>query len=614
MPRHVDWEFYIHLNHVGSNEIGGKEEYFKTIQDRYQSSYLEALGVEPTPYHRALVARHAPLHECEIEAAWVDTSAVANKLRIVQPMIKAVCEVEAEAQDTSSMTNAQRNAEFKGFAKYVSVADPEVRTFSNAGPAQAQGVGTEGKGRGSLDPKGTATAHALAKMQLRDLAASEGCDIALTEELEQMRRQARISLEEENKQDGFGKLMKRKGKREADEQELERLKNKFILPYACERPAKSAAAGTVLIPWQSKELQANCALNVHPDFLPEARKPIMFTIEQIGDECFRYAVTGFPVDLLTTRNDVELFAAVREQLATEESVRLTGLLSHFLYWIILGHVHPSEQRLPEQSKQSLLLTIQELWSMIQAPARQRLGRRGELLAKDGPAGISFVIPAFMLAIKRGVEWVFMQAYPWIFADEDLKQQFIDQLNITFMRLFDPDCLYASFGALEASERAIHLWHKLGVLQASLGITPAARMLNQEYRTTPLMSLLLNSDGCNPGDPQTRRLLAKSQSDGALVHAPGSHEAKSKERVPLDGWRRAALYRSANKRLEGLARAGLNTVQGKKVTVPDQVKVSNFMKADPMKKPGRRNHKLGTGARSSTRTSTVTSEASHALTG
>merc|ERR1711972_311795 len=121
-----------------------------------------------------------------------------------------------------------------------------------------------------------------------------------------------------------------------------------------------------------------------------------------------------------------------------------------------------------------------------------------------------------------------------------------------MRLFDPDCLYASFGALEASLRAIKLWHHLGVLQASLGMTPATRMIHQEYRTTPLMSLLMGGEGGGtPSDPKTRVLLSKSSSEGTL--GSGSrHDHKGQDKVPLEGWRRTALYRSANKRIENIS--------------------------------------------------------------
>merc|ERR1719198_1280727 len=102
------------------------------------------------------------------------------------------------------------------------------------------------------------------------------------------------------------------------------------------------------------------------------------------------------------------------------------------------------------------------------------------------------------------------------------------------------------------------------------------MINQEFRTTPLMNLLMTSDGGNPGDPKTRVLLAKCASE-SMISSPQQDQSKPQEKVPLDGWRRAALYTSANKRLNGLQRAGLETAAGKNATVTEKTQGS-FMKS------------------------------------
>lgn len=599
MPRHVDWDILIHLDHVGLSEIGIKDDYFKAVQDSYLTNYLNELGVEPLPHHKALVARNAPLSECDIEATWLDTSAVANKLRISQPQITTGHKTKV-VQDLS---DAERSAEWFGHAKFFDVNPPPVNVDG------AVHLDLDGEGRALREAEHrNMRARAYASMKLHDLEGSENADMNLTAELEQVRRSVRDDLEEETgKADVFGRLLRKKGKREADEKELALLKQKFLLPFAAERPGKAGVvAGTILVPWQSPELKANPCIDVHDDFKKDALKPICLTISQIEEEAFRYAVTGFPVELLTTRADDELFAAIREQLVTEESVRLIGLLAHYLYWIVLSHIHEPSQRLPEPSKQSLVLTIQELWSMMQAPARQRLGRRGELLSKDGPAGISFVIPAFMLAIKRGVEWCFLQQHAWIYIEQHTKIQFLDQLNVMFMHLFDPDCLYASFGSLEASEHAIKLWRKLAVLHASLGITPATRIIHQEYRTTPLMSLLMSSDGGNPCDPKTRVLLSKSSSEGKLGSHAKADPTKSANRVPLEGWRRAALFRSANKRLSGLQRAGLEATTSKSSPALEKPRHTFMKSGNKLPIPRSKN------PRSSERTSTVGSESTPSL--
>lgn len=212
----------------------------------------------------------------------------------------------------------------------------------------------------------------------------------------------------------------------------------------------------------------------------------------------------------------------------------------------------------------------------------------------------------MLALKRGVEWCFSQSYPFICAEVVGNTQLIDQINIMFMRLFDPDCLYASFGSILASKRAIKLWHKLSVMQASLGMTPARKVINQEFRITPLMSLLMNSDGGQPSDPKTRVLLAKTVSE-PMINAHDTDPARAQDKIPLDGWRRAALYRSANKRVNGLQRAGMECAVGKSAA-PTEKSNKSFMKSKTSPKLGQKSRSgTHTHTRSSGRTSTVGSE-------
>lgn len=566
MPRPLDSEILIQLESFTSNDINAsvKDDYYKTLEDRYLSSYCRELGVEPLAHHKAYIAKQAPLEECEIEADWNDRSCIATNLRIVQPLIGK--KKEGATKQARKLTDAQRVAEWFGRATYFNVDPPEPpdvikKTLDSEAEAKV-------KAKASKD---NMQLHAFTSMQLQHMKSSElAVDnfMPLTDELEKYRVRVRSDLEDESgKADVFGRLLKSKGRREADEIELANLKQKYLLPFACERTGSSK-----LLPWQSSEMRYSPHIHVPQEFLEESKKPLRLTMDEISEECFAYAVMRFPVELLTTRVDPELFAAVREQLVTEEAVRLVGLTAHFLYWIVLEHIHEAAKRLPDSSKQSMMLTMQELWAMMQAPARQRLGRRGELLSKDGPAGISFVIPAFMLALKRGVEWCFQQSYPWISNDPVSNTQLVDQINVLFMRLFDPDCLYASFGSLLASKKSIDTWHKLSVMQASLGTTPARKVINQEFRTTPLMQLLMVSDGNEPTNPKTRVLLKKSQSEPMINPHIKPDPTKPADKIPVPSWGRTALFRSANKRLMGLQRVGSECVKSN-----DSKKPNPFMR-------------------------------------
>jgi len=337
------------------------------------------------------------------------------------------------------------------------------------------------------------------------------------------------------------------------------------------------------VPWQTEQLRTAVHIVVPADLLPVILKPIEVTLDYIFAEGVNYVENQLPLELLTTRLDPWLFAAIRERLSSPEAIRLAGLLSHLLYWTVFGHLHAPSRQLQEHTQQSLLLSIQELWSRLVEPARARLGRRGELLARDSPAGMCFVLPVFLLALKRGVEDVFFKQYHKVFCDPDygtmLSEQLVDQLNVLVMNVFDPDCAYANFGALDSSAQAIKLWRKLHVVQMKLGLTPAVRMQVKEFRTTPLVLLLMNGDGGGPNHPKTRQLMQKSSSDTVLATVAGvpstklvpvhtspdspSHLGPPREKVAphLDATRRAVLYKTARNRL---ASAGMDQVSKKKI--------------------------------------------------
>jgi len=284
--------------------------------------------------------------------------------------------------------------------------------------------------------------------------------------------------------------------------------------------------------------------------------------------------------LLTCRRDAWLFSAIRENLSSPEAIRMIGLLAHLLYWTVFGHLRPLERRLPQPSQQSLILSLQELWSRLCDAGRPKGPRKGAEpavqspsrdgaqpqapLDRDSPVG--FVLPVYMLSLKRNVEYVFHRQYAKAFNDVHtgaaLAAELVDQLNVLVMNVFDPDCAYASFGALDSSAEAIRQWRKLGVLQMKLGLSPAVKMLSREFRTTPMTLLLMNGDGGEPVDPRTRKFLQKSASDVVLATVAASPPrpsgaAASPTVVPrLDERRRRALYKTACRRMSA---AGLEVV-------------------------------------------------------
>lgn len=193
----------------------------------------------------------------------------------------------------------------------------------------------------------------------------------------------------------------------------------------------------------------------------------------------------------------------------------------------------------------------------------------------------------MLMLKRSIESVFTYQYRKVFTDQDVGEsmdfQLVDQINVMVMNLFDPDCAHSNFGALDTSTQAMKLWRKLHIIQMKLGLTPATRTLAREFRTTPMMLLLMHGDPSGPSNPKTRKFLQRSSSDTVLAAVAGlppiapqamrnsdasqvDHASPSPSRggsmrqvrPKLDRHRYAALHRTAWGRLSS---AGQQAISG-----------------------------------------------------
>ncbi|CAE8680255.1 unnamed protein product, partial [Polarella glacialis] len=284
--------------------------------------------------------------------------------------------------------------DFHGTARYISAVPPDVFEPSNL-PKQGARVGTAGQD--SVKEEEHAREVAFADMKARDVANSEGADPGLVEEMEQAQRRARG---EEGGSKANEPVLRQWGEEGA--RELQSLKRKFLLPFAAERHHPGSAE-TVLVAWQSPELQSG-QIQVPAEYVKDVKQPLCATLEHILAQVVDYVENHFPLELLSTRRDPCLFHAIRECLQSSEFVRLTGLLAHFVYWNAFAHLHAPERQLTASTRQSLVLTAQELWSRASEPARTKLGRKKLSCGPtDSPAGMCFVIPVFLLVLKRGVE-------------------------------------------------------------------------------------------------------------------------------------------------------------------------------------------------------------------
>lgn len=529
------YEVTIPLRPVKDNEVGSAEDYFKIIREEYASRYLEMLNIASTPANKADFMRYRMMDDCDMMGIWPDLrkSALADAVRIVPPLRQRL-------GDLADLDEADRNKwrQWYGHADPILVRPPDVGASLGTVKLDAEeddrNVGGMESGNGVAGSSGTS--QEVVKSEAPPLQRIPGMRAELAEELEQFRIGGTEKFTEVGKGMRAANSRNDAERKERMREELMALKSKFILPFACERPAK---VGSLSGPSRTSELvvwpmQGPLHIDAPEEMWPEVLQPIRISLEDVRKNTTKWVDEHMPLEYLTSRKDESLWEEVRSTLRDPDVARLIGLLAHLLHWVALMTLRTDGPQLSESALQSLFVAIHENWSQF------------EKLYRDSKTGVSFVLPCFMLTVKRGIERSFEISYPTLMSHEMLRQQVIDSINTLLMRLFDPDGTYARFGKFDGEGRAIILSKKLDAVMSSQGSHRVKRMQGRMNRATPLVRAVLGLAGtgeCRGTVADTKTRVMMRQSDlGGTVSSGNVVEP------PQDRDRQSALLKAAMNRL------------------------------------------------------------------
>ncbi|CAK9014128.1 Uncharacterized protein SCF082_LOCUS12215 [Durusdinium trenchii] len=492
-----------------AKHIPSKGDCAKVIRDVYAERYLEQLGIDSSHWAKQQVLRRAPLDECQIEAAWGNKrSLMADRLRIRQPALFTEHKEEVEEEETSVETEGRVSQSRVGFTGYIKpLLDFKLpyQVPTEKEPSTKRELPFLGGGATAWLP-------------------TNDTDVELTHQLERQRMQAR------NKAHGSKTSAENNPLLVMSETKLQDVKRKFLLPFAAEQPVSGSMTETEIRPWLLRETMP---LEV-TEHIRQARQPISVSSEEIRKECTKLTKGQLPLELLTRRPKPQILRALRVRILCADQVRLVGLLSHWLYWKLLGHLHEPFSQLPETKMEALVISVQEVWAALILPFQET------------PVGVGFAVPALLLATKMLVEEIFKKQYPDVFRPAPSQQHLWEEINIMCMKHLDSDCTFAHFAALDLQVEGSKLWRKL---QASLETkqSSVARAQAKACRTSALLLRAL-SGGSGCADSRTRRFLAKGASERGELVEPGTKENSKEEalrRAQHERWRSRALLRQAS---------------------------------------------------------------------
>jgi len=499
----------------GANLSGhSQQDILNAVQDEYFNRYLDRLGIAPTPANKAQMLKFRPMDDCEVHSMWADdtSSGLAAALRIAPPLRHRVGYEDEEPLDRAII------AHLYGEADDIPVEPPNV------------------PGR-TIFPVDLSKMFEPEKRQKADVTLAEVRKHKAEYE-ERVRRRA-TAVTGAGHAAAHGKSLD-SDQQQSFKQELESLKGKYILPFACDRPLQEGSRRTQIVPWPP---HGPLDMKLQGEQAELVSEPLSIEIEQIQVQMKSWVQNQLPLELLSSsgRKEPQFLEDLRGALWETEVCHLIGVLAHLLYWLTFSCCRrPEQPRLSEFALQGLVTTAHESWV--------KLERRH----KSSKLGASLAMPCVLLTLKYGIEVCFESQYPSLFGEQHgewfMRQDLIERINTLLMRLFDPDGTYARFGRLDATEKSFALYRKIELMSSvsSPNRSRAKQLQGRMNRATPLVRAALQAGqdgegGVGTEHPKTRSLLVNSESGGsaplASVVAP-----------PADQRYREKLLKAANSRL------------------------------------------------------------------
>ena len=130
-----------------------------------------------------------------------------------------------------------------------------------------------------------------------------------------------------------------------------------------------------------------------------------------------------------------------EEIKSDRIARLTGLVSHFVYWCVFGHIN--QMPLDDYHLKQLFISICQGMSQLQV----HYSTKRERFA-------TFIMPMILLAIRVEMEVILKVNYPLFMEVKANEEKAMRLVNGVITELLDPKIYYSRFSFLESGKEAI----------------------------------------------------------------------------------------------------------------------------------------------------------------
>lgn len=262
--------------------------------------------------------------------------------------------------------------------------------------------------------------------------------------------------------------------------DVQSMKNKFLFPFMDSKLKIIEELGE-----ETEDLMVSKvfrfpfeSITVAAAHIKEMMQPIEITVEEVANS-LKYVILNFPMNILPAtmgKDKTKILKSTLKELDTENNSRLIGIIAHFCYWTVFGHLHSIG--ISNEQRQQMFVTIIHLFH-----------------EKSSKSQKHFYKSLLILIIRIIAENIFINSYKQFFTIPNQSQIANQRIQNVITRLFDPEGYYSRFSFLES-----------GIDALGLNAKNKVKMSAKYFSTSSMVKSLFPY----PQHPRTRALFAKKE--------------------------------------------------------------------------------------------------------
>mmetsp|Transcript_13228 Transcript_13228/g.24779 ORF Transcript_13228/g.24779 Transcript_13228/m.24779 type:complete len:530 (+) Transcript_13228:4028-5617(+) len=417
------------------------EEFLKTIEQEYAVRYLELLGVAPTAKNVQKIKEQVPLVSCEIKGKWLRTSGWLADALTICPNRKPNMGPKPMSRQFSMRLEGQTSGDIpKVFDSTLNFSHLKKKNENGADlPSEIHAIDI------SLDTIKSKFLYPFMNERSEPAVAKHFVNYALIGETN--------SEAEERK--------------EILQSNPEELLNSKLFKF----PFDSVTVATAHI--------------------REVMKAVEISINEVTNDisyiCKNFPINELPYSINLAEVKIRKVDVIKKALisiSAEQNVRLVGLMAHFCYWTIFGHLHT--EPIERDYFQAMFVNILHLYYEAEIEAK---------------SNVQLHLALLILVLRIEIDYIFAKSYPEFYSVPMQRQIVEFKLQQVITRLLDPEVFLSRLSFLESSLDALHLKPKF-----------RENLKGKYYSTSAIVKSLFPV----PQHPRARALLAKKEAfDGKL---------------------------------------------------------------------------------------------------